>query len=115
MPEEGFRYGPFRTYQVPITRIEELADLKFSKTIRDADVFTPEESKEMVATARYIEITSEADIVLTSARTLNVITERESGVYRQNAAHQSGDTTAGTRRVSGASFCFNKPENRDMR
>ena len=69
MPKEGFRYGPFRTYQVPITRIEELADLKFSKTVRDADVFTPEESQEMVATARYIEITSETDIVLTSLRT----------------------------------------------
>jgi endonuclease G len=69
MPKEGFRYGPFRTYQVPITRIEELADLKFPKTVRDADVFTPEESQEMVATARYIEITSETDIVLTPLRT----------------------------------------------
>jgi endonuclease G, mitochondrial len=68
MPEEGFRYGPFKTYQVPITRIEELADLKFSKAVRDADVFSADESKEMIATARYIEITSEDDIVLTSVR-----------------------------------------------
>jgi endonuclease G, mitochondrial len=69
MPEEGFRYGPFKTYQVPITRIEELADLKFSKSVRDADVFSETEIREMVATARYVEITSEDDIVLTAART----------------------------------------------
>jgi endonuclease G len=68
MPLEGFRYGPFKTYQVPIKRIEELADLKFSKTIRDADVFTPSEIQEMVATARYIEVNSMNDIVLTKTQ-----------------------------------------------
>jgi len=65
MPVEGFRYGPFKTYQVPIKRIEELADLKFSKSIRAADVFSADEIKEMVTTARYKEITSPDNIRLT--------------------------------------------------
>lgn len=68
MPVEGFRYGPFKTYQVPLKKIEELADLKFSKALRDADVFTPEEIREMTETARYIEINSAEDIVLTPSR-----------------------------------------------
>ena len=68
MPTEGFRYGPFKTYQVPVQRIEELADLKFPKAIQEADVFRENEIQEMIATARYIEITSEKDIVLTAAR-----------------------------------------------
>lgn len=68
MPEEGFRFGPFRTYQVPVKRIEELADLKFSKAIRDADVFSENEINEMVSSNRFIEITSEDDIVLTRER-----------------------------------------------
>ncbi len=68
MPVEGFRYGAFKTYQVPVKRVEELADLKFSKAIRDADVFSVDEIEEMVTTARYIEINSEYDIVLTKAR-----------------------------------------------
>jgi endonuclease G, mitochondrial len=69
MPEEGFRYGPFKTYQVPVRRIEKLADLKFSKSLRSADVFSDEEITEMFATSRYVEINSADDIVLTSART----------------------------------------------
>lgn len=68
MPVEGFRYGLFKTYQVPLKRIEELADLKFSKLVRDADVFSQDEFEEMVTTARFIEITSENDIVLTAKR-----------------------------------------------
>jgi len=68
MPVEGFRYGPFKTYQTPLKRIEELADLKFPKSVRDADVFGMDEFEEMVTTARYIEINSEDDIVLTKAR-----------------------------------------------
>jgi endonuclease G len=68
MPVEGFRYGVFKTYQVPVKRVEELADLKFSKVLRDADVFSDDEIEEMVTTARYIEITSVDDIVLTRAR-----------------------------------------------
>ena len=66
LPKEGFRFGPFKTYQVPVKRIEELANLKFSKAIRDADVFSAGEINEMIATARYIEINSEEDIVLTA-------------------------------------------------
>ena len=68
MPTEGFRYGPFKTYQVPVKRVEELADLKFSKSVRDADVFKGDEIREMIATARFIEIKGEEDIVLTPAR-----------------------------------------------
>ncbi len=69
MPTEGFRFGSFKTYQVPVKRIEELADLRFSKSIRAADVFSAGEVEEMVATARYIEITAANDIVLTTKRT----------------------------------------------
>jgi endonuclease G len=68
MPEEGFRFGPFKTYQVPVKRIEELADVKFSKSIRDSDVFREDEINEMVSTARYVEITSPDDIILTKSR-----------------------------------------------
>jgi endonuclease G, mitochondrial len=68
MPEEGFRYGPFKTYQVPISRIEAVADLKFAKKISTADVFSGLEVTEMVRSARYVEITSSSDIVLTRKR-----------------------------------------------
>ncbi len=68
MPLESFRFGPFKTYQVPLSRVEELADLKFSKAVRDADVFGADEIKEMVSTGRFIEITEGSDIVLTSKR-----------------------------------------------
>lgn len=69
MPKEGFRFGPFKTYQVPLARVEELADIKFSKAVRDADVFGANEIKEMIATGRFLEITSGEDIVLTTRRT----------------------------------------------
>ena len=68
MPKEGFRYGPFKTYQVPLRRIEELADVKFSKAVRDSDVFRQDEIEETVSTARYVEITSADDIILTRSR-----------------------------------------------
>lgn len=68
MPKEGFRYGPFKTYQVPLTRVQDIADLKFSKSIRDADVFSASEAEEMIETARYVEINSGEDIVLTASR-----------------------------------------------
>jgi endonuclease G len=68
MPKEGFRYGPFKTYQVPLRRIEELADVKFSKPVRDSDVFREGEIEEMVSTARYVEITSAEDVILTRSR-----------------------------------------------
>jgi len=64
MPEEGFRFGPFSTYQVPVKRVEELADLKFQKAVRDADVFGEDETNEMISTGRYVEINSGDDIVL---------------------------------------------------
>ncbi len=68
MPTEGFRYGPFKTYQVPVKRIEEYADIRFPKAVRDADVFSAQETIEMLATARYVEINSPDDIVLTKTR-----------------------------------------------
>ena len=68
MPKEGFRFGPFRTYQVPVRRVEELADLKFPKAVRDADVFAEDEINEMISTGRYVEINSGGDVVLTSSR-----------------------------------------------
>jgi endonuclease G len=68
MPTEGFRFGPFKTYQVPLKRVEELADLTFSKAVRDADVFGAAEIREMAATGRFLEITSAEDIVLTPRR-----------------------------------------------
>ena len=69
MPEEGFRYGAFKTYQVPLKRIQQLADIKFSKPTLDADVFSGPEINEMIHTARYVEIRSSEDIVLTKRRT----------------------------------------------
>jgi endonuclease G len=68
MPLEGFRYGPFKTYQVPLSRVEELADVRFPAAVQSADVFSGKEISEMVETARYVEITSEDDIVLTRER-----------------------------------------------
>jgi endonuclease G len=68
MPKEGFRFGPFKTYQVPVKRVEELADLRFPKAVRDADVFGEDEINEMISTGRYVEINSGEDVVLSSAR-----------------------------------------------
>jgi endonuclease G, mitochondrial len=68
MPEEGFRFGPFKTYQVPLTLIEEVADLKFERTMREADVFTASEAEFMGDTGRFIEINDVSDIVLTRKR-----------------------------------------------
>lgn len=64
MPQEGFRFGAFKTYQVPITKIEKEADIRFSKAIRDADVFGGESLAEMVHTGRFLEINGAADIYL---------------------------------------------------
>jgi endonuclease G, mitochondrial len=64
MPLEGFRYGPFKTYQVPLRRIEALADLTFSPEVQEADVFNGSEFEEMIQTARYVEIQGASDIVL---------------------------------------------------
>ncbi len=63
MPKEGFRYGEFKTYQVPVKKIEQVADLKFPKQVQDADVFG-QSAKEILASNKYLEITSVEDIVL---------------------------------------------------
>lgn len=68
MPEEAFRFGAFKTYQVPLKQIQELTDLKFSKQLLNADVFGTEEVNEMIASKRYLEVNSHADIVLTKKR-----------------------------------------------
>jgi endonuclease G, mitochondrial len=62
MPTEGFRYGAFRTYQVALRRVEELADLKFSAAVRKADVFAG--SSEEATQRPGIEIRGPEDIVL---------------------------------------------------
>lgn len=68
MPAEGFRYGPFKTYQVPLSKVAEAADIKFSKTMLAADVFGDTDVTEMLSTGRFVEITSAEDIVLSRAR-----------------------------------------------
>jgi endonuclease G len=68
MPKEGFRYGPFKTFQVPLRHIEQLADLRFSKAVRESDVFDAEQILEMVSTGHYIEVISPDDIFLTRAQ-----------------------------------------------
>ncbi len=70
MPLEGFRYGPFKTYQVPVSRIANLADLTLAEAITNADVFNSEEVSEMINSARYLEITSADDLVLTKDRSI---------------------------------------------
>jgi endonuclease G, mitochondrial len=64
LPEEAFRYGPFKTYQVPLQKVSAVADLKFSKAIADADVFGATDVTEMLASGRFVEITSPQDLVL---------------------------------------------------
>ncbi|MCC3155992.1 DNA/RNA non-specific endonuclease [Hymenobacter sp. 15J16-1T3B] len=68
MPEESFRFGAFRTYQVPLAHVEQLADLTFSAEVRAADVFSASEVQEMVASQRFVEIRSADDVVLTRNR-----------------------------------------------
>ncbi|HVK96015.1 MAG TPA: DNA/RNA non-specific endonuclease [Noviherbaspirillum sp.] len=67
MPEEGFRYGPFKTYQVPLQKIADAADLRFSKAMMDADVLSAD-TTEILSSARFVEIISAQDIVLTRSR-----------------------------------------------
>ena len=69
MPEEGFRYGPFRTYQVPLSRVERQADLRFSAPIRKADVFAGAPFDETFRAGRFLEIVGPSDVVLTRSRT----------------------------------------------
>jgi endonuclease G len=67
MPTEGFRYGPFKTYQVPLTKVATDADLKFSSTMLDADVFGADGLEEAMSGGRYVEITTAEDVVLERA------------------------------------------------
>ena len=64
MPQEGFRYGPFKTYQVPLSRVEKLAGLKFSKPVREADALLGTLVDEATNTMRFVEIRTVDDIVL---------------------------------------------------
>lgn len=68
MPEEGFRYGPFKTFQVPLSKVAAAADLKFSRAMLAADVFEETDVSEMLSTGRFVEITSAEDLVLGRAR-----------------------------------------------
>lgn len=65
MPVEGFRFGPFKTYQVPLRHIEEEAGIKFPKAVRDADVFRDTEAEALARALRFLEINSPEDLVLT--------------------------------------------------
>jgi endonuclease G len=65
LPREGFRYGPFKTYQVPLQKVVDSADLKFSRAMMEADVFGAVDVSEMLISGRFVEITSEQDLVLT--------------------------------------------------
>jgi endonuclease G len=64
MPTEGFRFGPFKTYQVPITHIEKEAGIKFAKTVREADVFHGGTAETLATSLRFLEIENPEDIVL---------------------------------------------------
>ncbi|UJP05189.1 MAG: DNA/RNA non-specific endonuclease [Nitrosomonas sp.] len=64
MPTEGFRFGPFKTYQIPVSHIEKEADIKFSKTVREADVFHGTPAETLAVSMRFLEITGPADVVL---------------------------------------------------
>ncbi|HEX2618415.1 MAG TPA: DNA/RNA non-specific endonuclease, partial [Flavobacteriales bacterium] len=64
MPTEGFRYGPFKTYQVALKYVEELTDLKFPKNVRDADVFGQESLLELNQRGRMLEVREAGDIIL---------------------------------------------------
>lgn len=68
LPEEGFRYGPFRTWQVPLRRIAVLADLRFARQMMAADVFEGADTLERIAAGRFVEILTERDVVLTRAK-----------------------------------------------
>jgi endonuclease G, mitochondrial len=69
MPTEGFRFGQYKTYQVPIKHIEKEADLKFSKAIRNADVFHDTPAESLAEQFRFLEIKSAEDVVLKIAHT----------------------------------------------
>jgi endonuclease G len=55
---EAFSYGAYRTYQVPITRIEQLTGLSFG-TLSDHDPLAQDDHEAALASAREIERTDE--------------------------------------------------------
>lgn len=61
MPTEAFRYGVFRTYQVPLSRVVALADVKFPGNVLSADVFRQDGA---LGAGTYREISSPDDVVL---------------------------------------------------
>jgi endonuclease G len=65
MPTEGFRFGPFKTYQVPLAKVGMLADLKFAKPLELADVFAGQDVQESFESGRFAEIEGPDDLVLT--------------------------------------------------
>ncbi|HEY8605479.1 MAG TPA: DNA/RNA non-specific endonuclease [Noviherbaspirillum sp.] len=69
LPEEGFRYGPYKTWQVPLQKVADEADLKFSRAMTDADVFGGAGMEERIAAGRFVEILSAHDVVLVRPRT----------------------------------------------
>lgn len=68
MPEEGFRYGPYKTYQVPLSKVESEAGLRFSDAVRAADVFANQLTTEAMGAGRYLVIEGPSDIVLGKAK-----------------------------------------------
>lgn len=64
MPEEGFRYGPFKTYQVPLAKVEKDADLRFTAAMRAADVFAGGVGEAAMQAERFLEIAGPNDLVL---------------------------------------------------
>jgi endonuclease G len=64
MPTEGFRFGAFRTFQVPLARVASLAEIRFGRALEDADVFAEADVQEAIAHGRYVEIDGPDDLIL---------------------------------------------------
>lgn len=62
--ESAFRYGPFKTYQVPLSKVEKTADIAFSKNMRNADVFSGEGRNEALQSGRFFVINGAEDVFL---------------------------------------------------
>jgi hypothetical protein len=54
----------YKTWQVPLRKVAELADLRFPKAMMDADVFGGAYAEERMGVGRFVEIVSEQDWVL---------------------------------------------------
>jgi endonuclease G len=65
MPTEGFRFGAFKTYQVPLSRVAALADIDFGRQLDAADVFAAADVQEAVELGRFAEIDGPDDLILT--------------------------------------------------